>query len=161
MNREENRIRCQFPRPIKVEQPTTAGTAAGGDSWQAKESFPKLRLVRVASPRRSNVGVHVKTYSSVRRQTIFNHMHTIFSFYLYFQLNSKIKRSKPVQHSRLVKFWINILTLKRKKTIKYDPHSKIALIVFKRISMKNMRTNWRKRYARQRRKNGVQFVSMK
>lgn len=62
MDKEENRMRCPFPRPIK-EDPSEIENDGDGDcdgAWQAKDSFPKLRLVRTSKPQRqqrSNVNV--------------------------------------------------------------------------------------------------------
>lgn len=55
---------CPFPLPIKVELSEHENVDNCGGAWQAKESFPKLRLVRMPKskqrPARSNVNVSRK-----------------------------------------------------------------------------------------------------
>lgn len=66
MDKEGNRMRCPFPRPIKVEAPHRENDSRGRNdgAWQAKESFPKLKLVRIPKSKqrqpRSNVNVSMK-----------------------------------------------------------------------------------------------------
>lgn len=56
MNQQENRFTYPFPKPksIKAEQPTETAPDTD-DEWQAKESFPKLRLTRIASPKSKKI----------------------------------------------------------------------------------------------------------